>query len=112
MAGRGRRRRACGQFGLMVSHWKGPLPAIAAIAPLIDGQVNAMPPRIPRAPGLPFRGGLNLLLVAGGAYFVLEHEQGRHGRPHPLCLLCWLNKIAPAPQASGGSSAAEPPEQA
>jgi hypothetical protein len=25
--------------------------------------------------------------------------------------LCWLNKIAPAPEASGGSSPAEPPEQ-
>jgi hypothetical protein len=53
-----------------------------------------------------------LLLVAGGAYFVWEHEQGRHGQPHVLCLLCWLNKIAPAPGASGGSGPAEPPEQA
>jgi len=67
---------------------------------------------IPRAPGLPFGGGLNLLLVAGAAYFAWEHEQGRHGRPHALCPLCWLNKIAPAPGASGGSSPAEPPEQA
>src|ERR1039457_5119291 len=41
---------------------------------------------IPRAPGLPFGGGLNLLLVAGAAYFAWEHEQGRHGRPHALCL--------------------------
>jgi hypothetical protein len=31
---------ACSRFGVMVSHWKGPLPAIAPIAPLIDGQVN------------------------------------------------------------------------
>jgi hypothetical protein len=53
-----------------------------------------------------------LLLVAGGAYFVWEHEQGRHGRPHALCPLCWLNKIAPAPPASSGSSPAEPPDQA
>jgi hypothetical protein len=53
-----------------------------------------------------------LLLVAGGAYLAWEHEQGRHERPHALCPLCWLNKIAPAPQASGGSSPAEPPEQA
>jgi hypothetical protein len=71
-----------------------------------------MPPRMPKTPGLPFGGGLNLLLLAGGAYLVWEHEQGRHGRPHALCPLCWLNKIAPAPQTSGGSSAAEPPEQA
>ena len=71
-----------------------------------------MPPRMPRAPGLPFGGGLNLLLVAGAGYFVWEHGQGRHGRPQVLCPLCWLDKIAPAPGASGGSSPAEPPEQA
>ena len=53
-----------------------------------------------------------MLLVAGAAYFAWEHEQGRHGQPHALCPLCWLNKIAPAPAASGGSSPAEPPEQA
>jgi hypothetical protein len=53
-----------------------------------------------------------LLLVAGAGYFVWEHGQGRHGRPQALCPLCWLNKIAPAPEASGGSSPAEPPEQA
>ncbi|MGD0705531.1 MAG: hypothetical protein ABSA02_37315 [Trebonia sp.] len=64
-----------------------------------------------RAPGLPFGGGLNLLLVAGAAYFAWEHEQGRHGRPHLLCPLCLLNKIAPDPQASAGPPA-EPPEQA
>jgi hypothetical protein len=62
--------------------------------------------------GSSFGGGLNLLLVAGAAYFAWEHEQGRHGRPHVLCPLCWLNKIAPAPEASDGPSAAEPPEQA
>ena len=71
-----------------------------------------IPSRIPRAPGLPFGGGLNLLLVAGGVYFAWEHEQGRHERPHVLCPLCWLNKIAPAPGASGGPAPAEPPEQA
>ena len=71
-----------------------------------------MPPRIPRAPGLPFGGGLNLVLVASAAYFVWEHGQGRHGQPHALCPLCWLNKITPAPEASGGSGPAEPPEQA
>jgi hypothetical protein len=53
-----------------------------------------------------------LALVAGAAYFAWEHEQGRHGRPHVLCPLCWLNKITPAPEASGGSNPAEPPEQA
>lgn len=68
--------------------------------------------RMPRAPGLPFGGGLNLLLAAGAAYVVWEHGQGRHGRPHPLCPLCWLDKIAPAPGAPGGSSAAGPPGQA
>jgi hypothetical protein len=68
--------------------------------------------RIPRAPGLPFGGGLSLLLVAGPVYFAWEHEQGRHGQPHLLCPICWLNKIAPAPEESGGSGPAEPPEQA
>jgi hypothetical protein len=64
--------------------------------------------RIPRVPGLPFGGGLDLLLAAGAASFAWEHEQGRHQRPHVLCLSCWLNKIAP--EASGGSSPAQPPE--
>jgi hypothetical protein len=71
-----------------------------------------MPRPMTRAPGLPFGGGLNLVLVAGAAYLASEHEKGRHGRPHVLCPLCWLNKIAPAPEASGGSRPAEPPEQA
>ena len=53
-----------------------------------------------------------MVLVAGAAYFAWEHEQGRHGRPHVLCPLCWLNKIAPAPGASGGPGTAGPPEQA
>lgn len=54
-----------------------------------------------------------MLLVAGAAYFAWEHEQGRHGQPNLLCALCWLNKIDPAPEApGGGSSPAEPPEQA
>jgi hypothetical protein len=53
-----------------------------------------------------------LVLFAGAAYFASEHEKGRHGRPNVLCPLCWLNKITPAPKASGGSSPAEPPEQA
>jgi hypothetical protein len=71
-----------------------------------------MPPRIPKAPGLPFGGGLNLVLLAGAAYFVREHGQGRHERPHLLCPLCWLEKIDPAPTASGGPGPTEPPEQA
>jgi hypothetical protein len=53
--------------------------------------------RMPRAPGLPFGGGLNLLLVAGAAYVVWEHGQARHGRPQALCPLCWLDKLAPSP---------------
>ena len=48
-----------------------------------------------------------MLLVAGAAYLVWEHGQGRHGRPHALCPLCWLNKIAPAPGASGDSREAD-----
>ena len=71
-----------------------------------------MPPRIPRAPGLPFGGGLNIVLVAGAVYFVWEHGQGRHGRQHLLCPLCWLEKMDPTPGASGEPVPAEPPEQA
>jgi hypothetical protein len=71
-----------------------------------------MPGRVPRPPILPFGGGVNLLLAAGAAYFAWEHDQGRHGRPHLLCPLCLLNRITPARQADGGSSPAEPPEQA
>jgi hypothetical protein len=55
---------------------------------------------------------LDVVLVAGVAHVAWEHEQGRHGRPHLLCPICWLNKIAPAPEAPGGASPAEPPEQA
>jgi hypothetical protein len=51
-----------------------------------------------------------MLLVAGGAHFAWEHEQGRHQRPHALCLICWLEKIAP--EEPRGSGPAEPPEQA
>jgi hypothetical protein len=53
-----------------------------------------------------------LILAAGAAYLVWEHGQGRHGRQHPLCPLCWLIKIDPAPEGSGGPGPAEPPEQA
>jgi hypothetical protein len=51
-----------------------------------------------------------MLLAAGGLYFAWEHEQGRHQRPHVLCLICWLNKIAP--EAPSGPGQTEPPEQA
>ena len=53
-----------------------------------------------------------MLLVAGAAYFAWEHEQGRHGQAHLLCPVCWLNKVAPTPEASGTSGPAERPEQA
>jgi hypothetical protein len=65
-----------------------------------------------RIPGLPLGGALNVLLVVGAAHFAWEHEQGRHQELHVLCLICWLNKIAPAPEAPGGSGPAEPPGQA
>ena len=67
--------------------------------------------RMPRVPGFPFGGGLNVVLVAGAAYFAWEHEQGRHGRPHVLCAVCWLNKVAHTAEESGGSGPDEPPEQ-
>jgi len=70
-----------------------------------------MPPRIFRAPGLPFGGGLNLVLAAGAAYFVWEHGKGRHGRPLLLCPLCVLNKVAPDPGAAAEPSQPEPPQQ-
>jgi hypothetical protein len=66
--------------------------------------------RIPRVPGLPLGRGPDLLLAAGGLYFAWEHEQGRHQRPHLLCAICWLNKIAP--EAPSDSGPAEPPAQA
>jgi hypothetical protein len=68
--------------------------------------------RIRIFPMLPFGGGLNVLLVAGAAYLAWQHEQGQHGRPNVLCPICWMNKIAPAPEAPGGSGPAEPADQA
>jgi hypothetical protein len=50
-------------------------------------------------------GGLDLLLLGGAAYFAWEHEQGRHGRAHVLCLTCWLNRIAPAGERPDDSPA-------
>lgn len=38
---------------------------------------------------------------------VWEHGQGRHGRPHMLCPLCWLEKIDPAPDPPGGPGPVE-----
>jgi hypothetical protein len=70
------------------------------------------PRRIPRFPGLPLGGRLDVLLVIGAVYFASEHEQGRHEQPHVLCLICWLNKIAPAAEASSDPGPPEPPEQA
>jgi hypothetical protein len=60
--------------------------------------------QIPRLPVLP------VLLVGGAAHFAWEHEQGLHERPHMLCLVCWLNKIAPAPEGSSNSSEDQSPE--
>ncbi|HEY1914947.1 MAG TPA: hypothetical protein VGH27_05155 [Streptosporangiaceae bacterium] len=57
--------------------------------------------RILKVPGLPFGGGLNVVLVAGAAYFVGEHGKGRHEQPHLLCPICWLDKVSPAPEGSG-----------
>ena len=117
MDGRGQRRQALQSIrpsGVTLEGAAlGRLPATAADrAALIDGQVNRDASPHTESPGPSLGGGLNLVLVAGAAYFASEHEKGRHGRPHVLCPLCWLNKIAPAPKAPGGSSPAEPPEQA
>jgi hypothetical protein len=57
--------------------------------------------RMPRF-GFPFGGGLELVLLAGAAYFAAQHEQGKHGQAHLLCPICWLNRVAPA---------TEPPEE-
>jgi hypothetical protein len=51
--------------------------------------------------GLPVDSGLKLLLAGGAAYLAWEHEQGKHAQPHALCPICWLNKIAPAPERPG-----------
>ena len=55
--------------------------------------------------GLPV-GGLQLALAGGAAYFAWEHDQGKHGQPHLLCAVCWLDKIAPAPDAPEQAPAA------
>ena len=55
--------------------------------------------------GLPV-GGLELVLAGGAAYLAWEHEQGRHAQPHMLCPICWLNKIAPAPEPQHSTQAA------
>jgi hypothetical protein len=64
--------------------------------------------RMPRF-RLPFGGGLELLLVAGAAYFAWEHEQGKHAQAHMLCPICWLNRVAPAAEPPGGTT--EPPDE-
>ena len=55
--------------------------------------------------GLPV-GGLELLLAGGAAYFAWEHEKGEHQQGHMLCPICWLNRIAPAPEQQDGTGAA------
>jgi hypothetical protein len=69
--------------------------------------------RLLRIPGLPLGGGLDLLLVGGAAYLAMQHDQGKHGRPHALCLICWMDKIAPAPAAEAppDSGPPEPPPE-
>lgn len=62
--------------------------------------------RMPRL-GFPV-GGLELVLAGGAAYLAWEHEKGNHARAHMLCPICWLNKIAPAPEAQQGTEAAAP----
>jgi hypothetical protein len=57
-----------------------------------------------RMPGirlLPFGGGLNILLLAGGAYFAWEHEKGRHEKMNLLCPICLLNRVAPRADEPG-----------
>ena len=51
-------------------------------------------------------GGLELLLAGGAAYLAWEHEQGKHGQPHLVCPICWLNRIAPAAEPPEGAKAA------
>lgn len=55
--------------------------------------------------GLPFGGGVDLLLMGGAAYFAWQHEQGKHAQPHMLCLVCWLNRVAPATDPPDESTA-------
>jgi hypothetical protein len=55
--------------------------------------------------GMPVGGGLDLLLLGGAAYFAWEHEQGKHEKAHLLCLICWLNRMAPATDRPDGSAA-------
>ena len=79
---------------------------------MLMGRWTVIIRRMPRVPRLPFGGGVNLVLVAAGVYFASEHERGRHGRPNLLCPICLLNKVAPAPEASGGSSSSDPQDEA
>ncbi len=60
--------------------------------------------RVPRF-GLP-AGGLELVLLGGAAFLAWEHEQGRHGQPHLLCPICWLNRIVPASESPDATPAA------
>ena len=58
--------------------------------------------------GIPV-GGVQLLLAGGAAYFAWEHDQGKHEHSHPLCAVCWLNKIAPAPETPKTAEASGTP---
>jgi hypothetical protein len=55
---------------------------------------------------------LELAGVAGAAYLTVEHDQGRHDRAHPLCPICWMDKLVPVTEASAGTSVATSPEPA
>jgi hypothetical protein len=65
--------------------------------------------RIPGLPVLPF-GAVSVLLAGGAAHFAWEHEQGLHERANVLCLICWMAKVAPAPETPGDSGPSQPPE--
>ena len=54
-------------------------------------------------------GALQLVLAAGAAYLVWEHDQGRHTQPNLLCPICLMNRIVPAPEAP---EAPEAPDEA
>jgi hypothetical protein len=97
---------------MVVPHLEWSLPANRRRSRrLIEGQMNGMVRRIPTS-RTSLGPGLELVLVVGAAHFAWEHEQGRHTRPHVLCLICWLNEVTPDPDASDGSGPAGPPEQA
>lgn len=54
------------------------------------------------------------MLAVGAAYLVWEHGQGRHRRPHPLCVTDTVLAGQDRPETPGVRRAcpAKPPEQA